>query len=782
MGLGIGALGFLAGAGQAVGNRYEQEYLSKEKEKDREANVEMAQINANLQLRNDQAMAMLNSGLQKDIAQFTHGFDMEKLKKQYEYQGTNQTDLAKLNADLQAGLISVEAAHQLATSSFSAQLNNQLQIARDNNSFNLEKDLIKIRDDYAKGQLGLQHSYNLSVRAYEHQLAKAKTQEERDWLNGEITRLNGLAEQAAKLGNPFVLPAGFQGYNFGNKPSGIAGMGTQAGQLNLTEGVDTDGSIFFYTDKNGNSTYVPAVDTDVRTKVPDQINQKYVNVLASIGPELWWHIENNSPVLDKIKTNLVANVNKAELRKSIELQQGANAQGLAIQNPVKAFELMSFIKRDGQADPASLEWFAQNILGPSLGMSEEAIRYAVGMPPEVELGYDRSRDTFLVPPASSYQWATSFEFNGSGKATLKSEIKEEALTLARESNLPVGVVLSTFGKFDNPTQAIKATYEDRATMRSLLDSDGYPTQAFNETMSRKIRDNGLSPQEGIALIRTYLNDNPYRMAQSFIIEGDVAKPQFNKQMKDLYGLDREQARAKAVAAKSSIRIATQMLDIRRQFAGVKAGRIGDVRLALAGMGELVQDFRVLMRQMSDINGFDPSMDPTGRIYANMDTINGLEAELINLAENPELTDINRLQSVFNMLGETLAYNQAAVAQGGAQGRDISDNDVRNWKRKLGFEGTFIYTPGVEANLENLIYENEQISQMYGAYANAKTETDFRAVFMYDEAVGILPMDYSTWQDNAPNRYSGVEIDEGGLGRAGTATYTVNGQQRTFPLN
>ena len=777
----IGLLGFLGGSAQAVSNKFQQEYESSEKEKERIFQTEMAQTTADLNLRNDQAMALLQNGLQKDIAQFTHTFDLEKIQKQYEYQGDNQRTLAELNADLEKGLISVRSAHELAGQSHLSLLNSQIQEARDNRNFGFEKQLLKIKDDYAKGSLGLQHSYNLSIRAYEHQLAKAQTVEERAYLKERLQELQDEAEQAAKLGNPFLLPAGIQGYNWDGKDTnqlGIAGLTSGDPRNGLVEGVDATSMMFLYQDRHGNNTYVPGVDVKVRKDARSRMNQRVVNVLNAVGPELWWHIENQSPVLDQIRKELVANMDKDELRKSIELPQGSDAQGLVIQNPVKAFALTSFITRDGMADPASQRWFAENVLKDALGMSEEAIKYALGMPEEVELGYDMQNDAFIAPPAASYQWATVFDFNGTGKARLNPEIREEAMALAFETNLNVGVVLSTFKDFQDPMKALKAVYNDRATMRGLL-KDGYPTPAFLDSMERKIKDNGLDPTQGIMLTRMYLNDNPYQRADSFIIEGDTAKPQFNKRMKDLYAIDREEARAKARAAKASIRIATQMKDISSTFRGVKAGRIGEVRLALAGMGELIQDFRILMNQMGDKVDFEPG---SGKIMVNMEDINSLEKELINLSNNPELADVNRLQSVFNMLGETLAYNQAAVAQGGAQGRDISDNDVRNWKRKLGFEGTFIYSPGVEENLNNLIYENQQISEIYGAYANAQTETDFRAVFIYEEAVGILPTDYTQYNAGGTNIYSDLQVDEGNLIRQGTVNYKVNGQSRTFPLN
>jgi len=777
----IGLLGFLGGSAQAVSNKFQQEYEASEKEKERQFQTEMAQTTADLNLRNEQAMALLQSGLQKDIAQFTHGFDMEKLKKQYEYQGDNQNTLAELNAALESGLITQRAAHELASISHSNLLTSLAQEARDNRNFGFEKDLLKIKNDYAEGTLGLQHSYSLSIRAYEHQLAQAKTAEERRYLEGRLSDLQADAEEAAKFGNPFLLPAGIQGYNWDAKDTksiGIAGRSAGDPLNGLVEGVDAEQAIFFFKDRTGNSTYVPGVDVKVRKDARSRMNQRVVNVLNAVGPELWWHIENESPVLDKIRQQLVANMDKDELRKSIELPQGSDAQGLVIQNPVKAFALTSFITRDGMPDAASQRWFAENILKDSLGLSEEAIKYALGMPEEVELGYDMRNDAFIAPPAASYQWATVFDFNGTGKARLNPEIKEEAMALAYETNLNVGVVLSTFKDYQDPMKALKAVYNDRATMRGLL-KDGYPTPAFLDSMERKIRDNGLNPTQSIMLTRMYLNDNPYQTADSFIIEGDTAKPQFNKRMKDLYSIDREEARAKARAAKASIRIATQMKDISGTFRGVKAGRIGEVRLALAGMGELLQDFRILMNQMGDKVDFEPG---SGKIMVNMEDINSLEKELINLSNNPELADVNRLQSVFNMLGETLAYNQAAVAQGGAQGRDISDNDVRNWKRKLGFEGTFIYSPGVEENLNNLIYENQQISEIYGAYANAQTETDFRAVFIYEEAVGILPTDYTQYNAGSTNIYSNVQVDEGNLVRQGTVSYEVNGQSKTFPLN
>lgn len=781
----IFGLGLVAGGSQAYLNKKAAEAEEASKEKDHERGLETLREQFNLQVQADQARALLDYGLQKDIATFQAGIEKDVFKYKSGIELDMDKTLAKLNYDLDAQLVGVQSAHQLAATTFSSKLNHDLQMARDLKLHDLEKNLLKYQTGLQEGTLGLQHSYSMAIRAYEDQLARAQTKDERSYIEGRLTELNRQAKQAARLGQPFVSSAGYQIYGWPDATtSGNSRLGGSA-RPNVLEGVDDSEVIFPYQDRFGNLTYVPGVDVDVRKKEGERIKQRFVNVLDAVGHELWWHIENDTDVLQSLQRELVTNINTAEFRNTLQVEKDDKGR-VVIQNPVNALQLKALITKNGMPDEASQRWFAENIVRPAVGISAQAIKQSLGLPPEVELGYDSTTDTFTAPPQSEWGWATQFTFNGTGKASLKPEIKEQALSVAQISNRPVAQVLASVSMFADPAKALKDIADSRESLRAMLEIDEetgevYPTPAFNSAMARRIKNAGLTPEQGIQYMRNFVNDEPYRHNDTIEIVGGTSKAVFNKRMKDVYGIDRVEARAKQAAARASNKIIDEMISISNATQGaVKAGKIGDIRLGAAGLAELANDFRGFVSAL-ETGAF--TLEDGSNLFsaseADIERLNGIEAELTRLSQSGDMITINELQSVFNMLGESLAYQQAAVAQGGAQGRDISDRDVQAWRKKLGLEGLLVFTPGVIANLEHLKNENTQIEAIYGGFANAKNDTQFKAAFLYNEAVGVAPRDYTTYGRGAPNTYGEARINESMLGD--TVTTIINGQEMTFSM-
>jgi hypothetical protein len=185
------------------------------------------------------------------------------------------------------------------------------------------------------------------------------------------------------------------------------------------------------------------------------------------------------------------------------------------------------------------------------------------------------------------------------------------------------------------------------------------------------------------------------------------------------------------------------------------------------VGELVQDFNNLVTEISGPQ--------------NQEALTGIQAKLVDVQNNPNISDSARLQYVFDLLGETLAYYQAAALQGGAQGRDISNQDVQFQREKLGLTGLAIYSPGVMDNLNYLKDQMTATSAIYNGYANSGDMAGFEAVYLYDQVMGgMAPVNYAEMSNGAPNQYEGQgEVVEQMIGED-YVERVVNGEVRRFP--
>lgn len=781
--------GLLTGVSEGYLNFEAAQAQDRRDEKARQHDIAMLREQFSQQIQADQARALLDHSLQRDIIEFQSGLDVSsytsKAGVDHAFNWTLNQEQFRQNVELGG----INHGYQMAQMAYGDVLTQRAQEARDNRLHGLEKQLIDHQAKIRNGEMTMQQSLDLAIRAYEFELRKAETKEQRNYIEGRLTTFNTQAKLAARMGVPFVVQNGFTLYDppkndtegLGLTPTGFSALGAQ-----VMEGVDPEKPLFYYENRHGASMYVPGVDVEVRKKDTERLKQRYTNVLGSIGNELWWHIENNSPVLEQLRTQLVTNVPLDVLRGDLTTVASDEGGQQVIQNPLNAFALKTLITRHGKEDKASVKWFMENVVKPVTGMSAEAIAEAMGYPPELAPEYDEENDVFIVAPEGKVGWATEYLFDGTGSSIrLKPEVKDTVISLSQTTNRPIAQVLSSVSMFADPTAALKDIAENRDMIRNKLQIDEggsvYPTPEFNAEIKQRVEKGGLTPAEGIAYVRNFVNDTPYLNNDRIALKNDTRKSLFNKRMKDEYGIDRVDARSKTAAAKASNKIIKEMTYLATQIQGMQAGKIGDVKLAVAGATELFRDFSDFIDAL-DAGSYTNQEGQNTFSAVDRQNIGDLRNRLETALADPSSMDVLKATSVFQMLGESLAYQQAAVAQGGAKGRDISDNDVRNWRRKLGLDGTFIYTPGILANLEYLQDQNNKTIAVYGAYANAKNDTQFKAAFLFNEAVGIAPRYYVGSGDGAPNQYGAATTDEGFLGvGTSTVTVTINGKSGTYPM-
>lgn len=643
----------------------------------------------------------------------------------------------------------------------------------------LQKDLAKfqsgLRREEGEIQFSQQLSADLSIRAYEDQLAKAKTQEERTYLEKRIKELNEQVKTAVEAGNPFVAPAGWTTYGYKEALE----AGTNLSTAKPMAGVDPKTPLMHFTDRNGRTRYIPGVNVKYLKSDADRVNQKIFNVADGVSTELWWHIENGDPhgLLKDIRSQLVANLDKKTLRSNLMLNKDESGKQY-IQNPIEAFPVLEKFTKNGQVDRATQEWWIDNIIGPQLGVATEGIKEAIGYPRQLPLTYDEFNDRFIGAAESTYDWATEYVGMGSpnynpdavNPKQIKPEIWNKITKVRDASNTTALRVMSLVSESTEPEKMLDLLVKEQQIMKPLLTRQESGAISVNYKAKDRLYKlvKNLPPEQGIEVMRLFTKDDSPRTITSVEISQGQTKAVYNKKFTDLYGINREDARARAYAAGKAKTVILQMKDLAKS-GQVGAGKVAQVKKTLAGLGELARDFAELTSQISG--------------EKNQDALTGIQKKLADVERNPEIADSARLQYVFDLLGETLAYYQAAALQGGAQGRDISNQDVQFQREKLGLTGFSVYTPGIMANLDYLEDQMNSTYTVYNAYANTTDDAEFEAVFLYDQAMGgMAPTNYAEARSGAPKEFTGKGTVGGGL--LGSQQYVervINGETKRFPI-
>jgi hypothetical protein len=470
---GIFTLGFIGGAANAFSERQQAQAEQAAEERAFERQKELYKFQAEQQFQFDQASQLLGAGIQKDIEQFASGIRMEEYEQTSRIDQSNRMSLAGYEAQLQKGLITTEFANQQGLEILRNDLSTQSNKARDLRLHDLQKEILGIQQSMRKDELGLQQGYSLALRAYENQLSLATTQEQRTYIENRIKELNTQSQTAARMGEPFVLPAGYTGYGFDKAftaGTGISGATPMAG-------VDADNALFYFKNRFGQQSYVPAVDTAYHKSDTGRTNQKIFNVMDAVGNEVWWHIENGDPhgLLGDVRTQLVTNISKSAIRQDLILNKDESGTQY-IQNPVEAFSLLSQLRRDGKPDRVSQEWWIDNILSPQLGVSSDAIKEAIGMPKELQLTYDEVNDMFVAPPESTYEWAREYVGVGSpnynpdvtNSYQLSPEVWNNVKTIRDDTGMAAVQIMSAMSSFQDPRAALAAFTQDREITRNYV--------------------------------------------------------------------------------------------------------------------------------------------------------------------------------------------------------------------------------------------------------------------------------------------------------------------------
>ena len=406
------------------------------------------------------------------------------------------------------------------------------------------------------------------------------------------------------------------------------------------------------------------------------------------------------------------------LREALSVPSKDDKGNLVISNPVDFYSISTMIPNE-----ADQKFFMERVVAPSLGMGEQEIRRAMGVPDEISFTQDQVNNRIVIPNPENWEWATTID-EKTGKPRIRPEVYGTAMDVSKYSGYPLQQVLGIVKDAKNPAMALKDISKTREMLNAgIYDSNGITmvTEDARKLVRSKLSENDLNnPEQGIQYVRTLIKDNP-NARPSRIRMGSTGNMSFvYKNRKENYGIDNKDAMQQAEAARKARAITDRMLELRSK--GLGGVSLTSTFTRVAGG---VQDIASALKELGSTYAFaDPETEAA--FYKNADEIAGYA--------NMQMVTADSIQGqkLFDLLGEQLAYAMAAAYQGGGA-RTISDKDVAFQREVLGLTGLLASTTGVEKNLQYIREEMDRTYAINNQYARSIDSEDFKAVYIYDQS-------------------------------------------------
>jgi hypothetical protein len=559
-------------------------------------------------------------------------------------------------------------------------------------------------------------------------LKQEETAEARTYMEGQIKDLQekypgmavssqGIAMQAIK------------------SPTTIQGAGTSF------PNAATDRFAFTYKDKQGNIKLFPTFDPDI-VKDKSERSDFFRQALSLISPdEVAYHLDRyerrNDPNFtgqDFISQYMnVIGTYRQELTNALTYKEGDN---IFIRAPNYDFGL-------DRLPPEVAERFATTVFPSLFGIGVDEIRKTFKVPKQVPVTYDQFTNTFQINEkvVKDSRWAIVEDPNSASGYSYNPQIFATAREIAGYSGAKVVNVMAYAGTSANPEKRLNNIVKAKAVFgNSMTKNDrGFYDVApeFNKQVMPLIQN--MSPKDAIDFIRLTVPAEEPEVATSFQIREGKPTPVYSKGMKDVIGVTTTEARLRTESAERAARVMTDMRQLQDQF-GVKEGGVGQLRVTIAGIADFLEDGVDL------IQGYGKTGDPQNDALRNEHV-----SELKTFAQKIRNGDQVGAQALFNMLSRHAAYYIAGAVQGGAQGRAISDFDVKNNAEAMQLDRFFAATDGARINLEYLIEEMERTATIYRGYGYPRNAADIQATLIFEKMMGGRPTDLPSFIANIQDR-------------------------------
>lgn len=496
---------------------------------------------------------------------------------------------------------------------------------------------------------------------------------------------------------------------------------------------------FTYKDKQGNAKLFPIFDEDIvkdKTERADFFRQ----ALSLISPdEMAYHLDRydrrNDPGFtgqDFISQYMNAiGTYRQSLKDSLTYKEGDK---IYIRAPNYDFGLDRF-------SPDVAERFATAVFPSLFGIGVEEIRKTFKMPKQVPLTYDEYTKTFVIDEnvLKKSRWAIIEDPSSASGYSYDPQIFATARDIAGYAGEKVVNVIAYAGTSPNPTKRLNNIVRSKALFGNTMikNPEGFydVVPAFQQGVMPILQN--LTPKDAIQFLRFIVPVEEEPPATAFQITEGTARPVYSKNMKDSIGVTTTEARTRAESADKAVRVMSDMRQLQDQF-NVKEGGVGQLRVTLAGFADFLEDGIDLIQSYERTG--NPQNDALRQEHVS---------ELKTFAQKVRNGDQIGAQALFNMLSRHAAYYIAGAVQGGAQGRAISDFDVRNNAEAMQLDRFFAATDGARINLEYLIEEMSRTGEIYRSYMSPRNAADIQATLLFEKMTGGRPTDIPSFIARIP---------------------------------
>lgn len=523
----------------------------------------------------------------------------------------------------------------------------------------------------------------------------------------EIIRKN------VEAGTPMFAPSGYniQGYAEALKRRGMTGSGYN-NYLTLT---DTSGM-------GSKLVPLPVMPFDDGTE-GERTRNNIVDLMATVSQgnllrDIMVEQQNGDPHgnFQRLSDAFRKNGGKAFLDQYMQSENKQTGERI-YSDPLALFNVEQNIK-----DPTVRKWFVDNVVSGVVGFSKDLLYELAGVDTRIPYSREELRNNVILRDKQKYERFLTVDQDG--KAKIRDDIYKEAKKLTDSSGVRIQNVMGFVSRSSNPLKAMQDIQKDSEYFNSVLVDTKKPTLEISvdaeDELTKLYEKYGVqSLGDKKQFIRLMMKRDPNNRANRAVrvdSAGNRSLVYTDRQKK--YQIDPKQARVEAGAAKDSMEIIDNMLAVASGPQGARPGLTGNVINFSAGI-------QTIASGLTEIIGNVQMDDATRAEYlANIDEFR--KFDFLGVSDNQQ-----QRQRLFQLMGEQLAFALAAVAQGGASGRAISDRDVEAWRTKLGLSGVLMSEAGVQANLNYLRDEMEKSLLINSDYARAQSKNDFLATYILD---------------------------------------------------
>ena len=495
---------------------------------------------------------------------------------------------------------------------------------------------------------------------------------------------------------------------------------------------------FVYTNKRGEPVGFPGFDKDVVKDTAERSNF-FRQALSLIPPdEVAYHLDRyerrNDPNFtgqDFISQYMnTIGTYREELTNALTYKEGDK---IFIRAPNYDFGL-------DRLPPEVAERFATTVFPSLFGIGVDEIRKTFKVPKQVPVTYDQFTNTFQINEkvVNDSRWAIEKDPNGDW--VYNPQIFAQGREIALHSGIKVIDVLTFAGTSSTPQKRLDNILNAKAVFGNSLikdDSGLYrTTPSFTNAIIPLV--SNLTEKDALQFLRLVVPAGEGAPVRSFQMTEGSPKPIYSKLMNDAIGVTPKEARIRFENAERARRVMGDMRQLQDQF-NVKEGGVGQLRVTIAGIADFLE------AGVGFIQGYEKTGDPQNDALRNEHV-----SELKTFAQKIRNGDQVGAQALFNMLSRHAAYYIAGAVQGGAQGRAISDFDVKNNAEAMQLDRFFAATAGAKINLDYLIDQMELYTTIYGAYMSPQNAEDLQATFLFEQVMNARPNNMAGFIAKIPN--------------------------------